>query len=497
MRGGVVVSICNVPAGLVTAPERSAALPAPSVIVAALALTALIARSDGVLAGTDRIAEGQRIGAGAAGIGGRAAVIERQRRCAARDRHRFAQIQRQSGDIAGIEVAAPAVIHAPTPPPTRPSASWYRSAACRSGLVTAPERLAALPAPSVMVAALALTAVTARSACSGPPNRIAEGQRIGAGAAGISRHTAVIEGERRRAAGDRHRLGKVECQGYCAAGIKIASSGIDPRSRCHHRRDCWRRGIDLRAALGQADKRQVGGIAGAIGDGRGIEIDCRRHQVRRILTRRNRIAEGQRIAAGTAGIGRHTAIVKRQRRRAAGDRHRLAHAERQRHDLAGIEIAVHGGVSDIPDHCRRDGVHLQRAGGAGHSAGEIGGIAGAIGDGRGIGIDRGDGKIRRVLASTDRIAEGQRTGAGAAAIGRRTAVVERQRRRAAGDRHRFAHLERQCHDLAGIEIAVATGDAGARRHHRRYRRRRGIDLQRAGWDWSRHRRDWRHCRRHR
>ena len=42
---GVVVSICSVPAGLVTAPVRLAALPAPSVMVAALRLTAVTARS--------------------------------------------------------------------------------------------------------------------------------------------------------------------------------------------------------------------------------------------------------------------------------------------------------------------------------------------------------------------------------------------------------------------------------------------------------------------
>ncbi len=40
----------------------------------------------------DRVAEGQRIGAGAAGIGRGAAVVERQRRGAARNRHRLAQV---------------------------------------------------------------------------------------------------------------------------------------------------------------------------------------------------------------------------------------------------------------------------------------------------------------------------------------------------------------------------------------------------------------------
>ena len=73
----------------------------------------------------------------------------------------------------------------------------------------------------------------------------------------------------------------------------------------------------------------------------------------------------------------------------------------------------------------------------------------------------------------NRIAEGQRTGAGAAGIGRHTAVIERQRRRAAGDRHRLAHIERQRHHLASTEIASYHCDAGARRNYRGDSRRRG------------------------
>ena len=46
-------------------------------------------------------------------------------------------------------------------------------------------------------------------------------------------------------------------------------------------------------------------------------------------------------------------------------------------------------------------------------------------------IDRRDRKVGRVLAGTDRIAEGQRAAAGPAGIGCRAAVVERQCRRAA------------------------------------------------------------------
>ena len=86
------------------------------------------------------------------------------------------------------------------------------------------------------------------------------------------------------------------------------------------------------------------------------------------------------------------------------------------------------------------GIDLQCAGGIGHGAGEIGGIAGTIGDGRGIGVDRADGEVCGVLTGTDRIAEGQRIGAGAAGIGGRAAVIERQRRCAARDRHASLRL---------------------------------------------------------
>ena len=43
--------------------------------------------------------------------------------------------------------------------------------------------------------------------------------------------------------------------------------------RLGQRRYRRRRGVDLRAGLGQAGERQVGGIAGAVGDGGGVEID--------------------------------------------------------------------------------------------------------------------------------------------------------------------------------------------------------------------------------
>ena len=75
-------------------------------MVAPLRLTAVAARRGGVLAGAHGVAEGQRIAAGAAGIGRGAAIVERQRRRAARHRHRLAHVERQRHGLAGIEVAA-------------------------------------------------------------------------------------------------------------------------------------------------------------------------------------------------------------------------------------------------------------------------------------------------------------------------------------------------------------------------------------------------------
>ena len=54
---GVVVSICSVPAGLVTAPVRLAALPAPSLMVAVPEIDRGHRQVGGVLAGPHRVAE--------------------------------------------------------------------------------------------------------------------------------------------------------------------------------------------------------------------------------------------------------------------------------------------------------------------------------------------------------------------------------------------------------------------------------------------------------
>ena len=89
---GGVVSICG-PVWVRPVSDRLAALPAPSVMVAELRLTAVAVQIGRVLPGRHRVAKGQRIGAGAAGIGRRGAVVERQRRRAAGNRHRLAHGQ--------------------------------------------------------------------------------------------------------------------------------------------------------------------------------------------------------------------------------------------------------------------------------------------------------------------------------------------------------------------------------------------------------------------
>ena len=106
--------------------------------------------------------------------------------------------------------------------------------------------------------------------------------------------------------------------------------------------DCRRRGIDLRSDLREARERQTGGIAGAILDDGAVEIHCSGCQLGCVLTGRHRIAEGQRIGARAATIGRGAAVVERQRRGAAGrvDRDRFARGEREGDSLASTEVGT-------------------------------------------------------------------------------------------------------------------------------------------------------------
>ena len=99
-------------------------------------------------------------------------------------------------------------------------------------------------------------------------------------------------------------------------------------------------------ALGQAGQRQVGGVARPVMDRRAVEVDRRGGERGGVLPGRHRVAEGQRSGARAARIGRHAAVVQRQRRHAARNRHRLAEAERQRDRLTGAKVAARGRLAD-------------------------------------------------------------------------------------------------------------------------------------------------------
>ena len=135
-----------------------------------------------------------------------------------------------------------------------------------------------------------------------------------------------------------------------------------------------------------------------------------------------------------------------------------------RFSRAGQGHGIHGSPSGWrvrTDHwCRRRGrVDLQRAGQ--DRSGQNGGVAGRVRHGGGIEIGRRDREGGGVLAGRHRVAEGQRIGAGATHVGGGAAVVERQRRRPARDRHRLAQVHRQSDDMARIEVAVAVRDPRA------------------------------------
>ena len=255
----------------------------------------------------------------------------------------------------------------------------------------------------------------------------------------------------------RHRLTQIKRQRYSLAGIKVAA-----RRRLYNRADRRRRGIDLQWA-GRVGHRagEIGGIAGAIGDGGRVQIDRRHSEVGRVLPGTHRVAEGQRIGAGAAAIGRGAAVVEGERRRAARHRHRLAQVERQRHGLAGIKIAARlvtppadATVGVVVSICSVPaGLVTAPARLAALPAPSV--MVAAL---RLTAVT-----VRSAVfcPARHRVAEGQRTGAGAAAIGRGAAVVERQRRRAARHRHRLAQVERQRDGLAGIKVAAAAADAGS------------------------------------
>ena len=110
--------------------------------------------------GRHRVTEDQRVCAGAASVGRDATIVERKRRGTANgvDYHNLAHVERNRDDFSGIEVAIGGDSANPTMVGVVVSICgplWVRPES---------ERLVALPAPSVMVAELRLTAVAASDA---------------------------------------------------------------------------------------------------------------------------------------------------------------------------------------------------------------------------------------------------------------------------------------------------------------------------------------------
>ena len=416
----------------------------------------------GVLSRRHGVAEGEGIAAGAARIGGDTAIIEGEGGRAAGNGDDFIEIEGEGDGVAGVEVAG-----------------GRRLGQGRDGRCCGVDLRAALGETREREVGGIAGAVGdgcgveidggggERRGVLSRSDGVAEGEGIAAGTARIGGDTAIIEGERGRAAGDRDDFIEIEGEGDGVAGVEVAGG-----RRLGQGRDGRCCGVDLRAALGETREREVGGIAGAVGDGCGVEIDGGGGERRGVLSRRDGVAEGEGIAAGTARIGGDTAIIEGERGRAAGDRDGFIEIEGEGDGVAGVEVAGGRRLGQGRDG-RCCGVDLRAALGETRE-GEVGGIAGAVGDGCGIEIDGGGGERRRVLPSGDGVAEGQCIGTRAARIGGDAAVVERERRCAASDGDCLVEVQCQRRGLAGVEVACRRR-LGQGRDGRYY----GVDLRAA------------------
>ena len=319
-------------------------------------------------------------------------------------------------------------------------------------------------------------------------NRVTEGQRIAAGAAGVARRTAIVERQRRHPAGNRHHLTHVDGERDDMARIQVTiAAPVDSAARCRNRWHRWRHRIDLQDA-GRVDHRacHVGAVAGRVADRRPVQVERGHRKVAGVIAGANRVTEGQRIAAGAAGVARRTAIVERQRRHPAGNRHHLTHVDGERDDMARIQVTIAAPVNSAA-RCRnrwhrwRHRIDLQDAGRVDHRACHVGAVAGRVADRRPVQVERGHRKVAGVIAGANRVTEGQRIAAGAAGVARRTAIVERQRRHPAGNRHHLTHVDGERDDMARIQVTIAAPvDSAARCRNRWHRWRRGIGRRCSG-----------------
>ena len=412
----------------------------------------------------DGVAEGQCIGTRAARIGGDAAVVERERRCAASDGDCLVEVQCQRRGLAGIEVAC------------RRRLGQGRDGRCcgvdlRAALGETREQEVGGIAGGVgdgCGVEIDGGGGERRGVLAGS-HGVAEGEGFAAGAARIGGDTGiwVYESERGRAAGDRDDFIEIEGEGDGVAGVEVAGG-----RRLGQGRDGRCCGVDLRAALGETGEREIGSIAGAVGDGCGVEIDGGGGERRGVLAGSHGVAEGEGFAAGAARIGGDTAIIESERGRAAGDRDDFIEIEGEGDGVAGVEVAGGRRLGQGRDG-RCCGVDLRAALGETRERG-VGGIAGAVGDGCGVEIDGGGGERRGVLAGSHGVAEGEGFAAGTARIGGDTAIIESERGRAAGDRDDFIEIEGEGDGVAGVEVA-----GGRRLGQGRDDRCCGVDLRAA------------------
>ena len=242
------------------------------------------------------------------------------------------------------------------------------------------------------------------------------------------------------------------------------------RGHVGQRRNRRRDRVDLDVSV-RAHPRLSQRIAGAVDDRAAVAGDL---EVADVLPGRHRVDEGQGVAARARRIGRRRAIVQRQRRPGA-DGQSLARRQGERHGLAGGEVgAVRGHVGQRRNR-RRDRVDLDVSVRAHPRLSQR--IAGAVDDRAAV---AGDLEVADVLPGRHRVDEGQGVAARARRIGRRRAIVQRQRRPGA-DGQSLARRQGERHGLAGGEVGAVRGHVGQRRNRRRDRIQR-IRHRRAGSD---------------
>ena len=148
--------------------------------------------------------------------------------------------------------------------------------------------------------------------------------------------------------------------------------------------------------------------------------------------------------------------------------------------MAGVQVTIAAAVDAAAGghnrwHRRCDRIDLQGAGRVDCCSREVGAVARCVADRRPVQVERGDRKVAGVVAGANRVAEGEGVAAGAAGVARRAAIVERQRRHPAGNRHHFTHIDGERDDMAGIQVTVAAAvDAAAGGHNRWHRRCCGV-----------------------